>query len=459
MSSGAAIYAMQYLPSARDGTVTSVLKEREIVFYRDGPSATVAVVQSGGISSLSVNGKVDASNYAADMPTQIMLGHLPLLLHRHPRDVLVIGLGSGITAGAVARHPIERLDVVEIEPAVVEASRYFTRENHDVLRDRRARLIVADARNFLLTAPGDYDVITSEPSNPWIGGVATLFSREFFALARERLRPGGVMVQWVHGYSLAPEDLGMIVATFRSVFPATSLWQVAPGDYLLVGRATGRAPRPRRDQGSMGGGARISRGLPADALRRLAERAGVLSARRGGRGAHARRSAQHRRLARPRVLRSSRPAARHDGGELSGAGAPPHVASCRRSPPRAPAEIERAEAQYAIGLVPYSQRRWTDALDWFRRAMELNADYMPPVLMAAEASLRLGRASDALAFAQTVLSREPQNADALFVAGQAAAIPRDAGARRWHSSSKRPSLRPDDEAIRQALRRLTPARP
>src|SRR6185503_9777791 len=104
------------------------------------------------------------------------------------------------------------------------------------LRDPRARLIVADARNFLLTTPNRYDVITSEPSNPWIGGVASLFSREFFALARQRLRPGGLMVQWVHGYGLAPEDLAMIVATFRSVFPATSVWQVAQGDYLLVGR-------------------------------------------------------------------------------------------------------------------------------------------------------------------------------------------------------------------------------
>ena len=149
MSSGAAIYAMQYMPGVREGTLASALNEREIVFYRDGPSATVTVMRSGDTLSLSVNGKVDASNNLRDMSTQIMLGHLPMLLHRDPRDVLVIGLGSGITAGAVARHPVERLEIVEIEPAVVEASRYFTRENHDVLRDARARLIVADARNCL----------------------------------------------------------------------------------------------------------------------------------------------------------------------------------------------------------------------------------------------------------------------------------------------------------------------
>jgi spermidine synthase len=237
MSSGAAIYAMEYMPDSKGGMTAAWLVRREVVFYRDGASATVAVTRSGDHLSLRVNGKVDASSDPADMPTQLMLGHLPLLLHREPRDVLVIGLGSGITAGAVARHPVARLDMVEIEPAVVEASRFFTRENGNVLRDSRARLIIADARNFLLTTPRRYDVITSEPSNPWIGGVASLFSREFFELARQRLRSGGLMVQWIHGYGLAPEDLGMIVATFRSVFPATSLWQVAQGDYLLVGRS------------------------------------------------------------------------------------------------------------------------------------------------------------------------------------------------------------------------------
>ncbi len=234
LASGSAVYAKRYLGL---GTrLGDVVQRREVLFYRDGPSATVTVERSGGFVSLLVNGKVDASTAPADMPTQLMLGHLPLLLHPVPRAVLVIGLGSGITAGAAARHPVQRVDVVEIEPAVIEASRFFRAEHADVLGDPRVRVVVGDARSFLATAPTRYDVITSEPSNPWIGGMASLFSVEFFELARRHLQPGGIMLQWIHAYSLLPDDLRMVVATFRAVFPATSVWQVSPGDFLLLGR-------------------------------------------------------------------------------------------------------------------------------------------------------------------------------------------------------------------------------
>jgi spermidine synthase len=232
MSSGPAVYAKRYL-EARGAPPA-----REILFYRDGPSATVAVERAAGFASLLVNGKADASTAPTDMTTQLMLGHLPLLLHAAPRAVLVIGFGSGITAGAVARHPVERLDVVEIEPAVLEASAFFREEHGDVLADPRVRVAVTDARTFLPTTATRYDVITSEPSNPWIGGVASLFTLEFFRLARERLQPGGIMLQWIHAYSLLAEDLQMVVETFRTVFPATSIWQVNRGDFLLLGRVT-----------------------------------------------------------------------------------------------------------------------------------------------------------------------------------------------------------------------------
>jgi spermidine synthase len=106
-----------------------------------------------GITTLRVDGKADASTSPDDMPTQMMLGYLPMLVHPDPRRVLVIGLGSGVTAAAVARHPIERLEVVEIEPAVVEASRFFSKQHGDVLKDLRVSVVIADARNFLLTDP------------------------------------------------------------------------------------------------------------------------------------------------------------------------------------------------------------------------------------------------------------------------------------------------------------------
>jgi spermidine synthase len=235
MASGPAVYAKRYL-GTEGARRAEAPPGREILYYRDGTSATVAVERSASFVTLLVNGKADASTAPADMPTQLMLGHLPLLLHAEPRTILVIGLGSGITAGAVARHPVQRLDVIEIEPAVIEASRFFREEHGDVLADPRVRVVVGDARNFLLTTPTRYDVITSEPSNPWIGGIASLFSLEFFRLARGHLQPGGIMLQWIHAYSLLSEDLRMVVETFRTVFPAMSIWQVSPGDFLLLGR-------------------------------------------------------------------------------------------------------------------------------------------------------------------------------------------------------------------------------
>jgi tetratricopeptide (TPR) repeat protein len=131
---------------------------------------------------------------------------------------------------------------VEIEPAVVQATEFFRRESREALRDPRVHLAIGDARNVMLAGDRRWDVIVSEPSNPWIGGVATLFSEEFYALARSRLNPGGVMAQWVDGYTIRPEDLKMIVRTFRTAFPATSVWHAhGVGEFILLGAAEPRA--------------------------------------------------------------------------------------------------------------------------------------------------------------------------------------------------------------------------
>ena len=416
MTSGVAIYALEYLPDVMGGAGAPWRDRREIVFYRDGPTATVAVTRAGDRVSLRVNGKVDASNNLADMPTQFMLGHLPLLLHPDPREVLVIGLGSGITTGAVARHPVRHLDIVEIEPAVVEASKFFVRENGNVLGDPRTRLLVADGRNFLLTTPNRYDVIASAPSNPWIGGLASLFSREFFGLARQRLRPGGLMVQWIQGYGLAPRDLAMVVATFQSVFPATSVWQVAQGDYLLVGRPE-LAPLDLR---SIKERWEAIKGLREDlGLIGIEDWPGVLGFFLLGEADVARLSVDKPLNTDDRLeLEFSAPL-----GLLVDTAALNYrmLQSARTSTrpaltPESAGEIERPAAQYAMGLVPFAQRRWTDSLIWFRRALELDPDYTPAALKAAQASLHIGRPSDALAFAQRVLAKEPQHPEALGIA-------------------------------------------
>jgi spermidine synthase len=150
---------------------------------------------------LKLNGKPDASSQG-DLPTQILLGQIPLLLKPDTRSVLVIGLGSGITAGSVLRHPVERVDLVEISPEVVEGSRFFSPHNHDALKDPRLKLHIEDGKTFLKVTPQRYSVIISEPSNPWIAGIGNLFSVEFYQDVRKRLEPSGLVVQWFHTYEM-----------------------------------------------------------------------------------------------------------------------------------------------------------------------------------------------------------------------------------------------------------------
>lgn len=212
----------------------AVAASDRLLFYKDGISATISVHGQNGLVFLRVNGKTDASN-ANDMHTQVMSGHLPLFYRPEARRALVIGMGSGVTAGAVALHPLDRIDLIEIEPAVVEAGVFFAKENREVLKNPRVRLTVADARNFLLASRDQYDVIISEPSNPWMRGIGNLFSLEFYELVSRRLAPKGIVTQWIHIYGLFPEDLKMVIKTFRSVFPHTVIWDTIRGDLLLIG--------------------------------------------------------------------------------------------------------------------------------------------------------------------------------------------------------------------------------
>ncbi|HSG05544.1 MAG TPA: fused MFS/spermidine synthase, partial [Nitrospiria bacterium] len=232
MTSGIRIYAPSYAKTF--STLGDVLQDEEILFKKDGISSTVSIHKRAGITFLRVNGKTDASN-GSDMGTQLLVGHLPSLLHPNPRSAFIVGLGSGVTPGAIARYPLERIDVVEIEPAMVEASSFFVAENRGVLSDPRVKLHHGDAKNVLLRSDEKYDLIINEPSNPWINGIATLFTEEFFALTRSRLNPEGVMVQWLQGYALSREDMRTVIATFLKVYPHASLWQASNVDYILVG--------------------------------------------------------------------------------------------------------------------------------------------------------------------------------------------------------------------------------
>ena len=226
--------AYKYAPALRGPGLETALTAGELLSYREGATGTVAVRRLAGTVSLAIDGKVDASN-AGDMVTQRLLAHVPLLLHPNPRRVAILGLGSGVTLGSALTHPLTDAVALEISPDVVDASRFFETENHRALADPRTRLVVGDGRTHLLLSHQQYDVIVSEPSNPWMAGIASLFTREFFEAARARLAPGGVLCQWAHTYDISSDDLRSIVATFLAVFPEGSLWLVGDADVLLIG--------------------------------------------------------------------------------------------------------------------------------------------------------------------------------------------------------------------------------
>jgi spermidine synthase len=218
-----------------------VVRLNDLIFSEDGLNASVAVVRSDNDLALRINGKTDAST--GDQVTQLMLGHLGMMLHAGPRKVLIIGFGSGMTASAVARYPeVQQIDCVEIEPAVIHAASSLETLNHGVLRDPRLHIIEDDARSFLFTTPNQYDLIISEPSNPWIAGVATLFTDEFYRQARAHLAPDGMLVQWVQSYGLFPADLRMVMATLAHQFKQVSVWQGLPGDILLLAQPNPAPP-------------------------------------------------------------------------------------------------------------------------------------------------------------------------------------------------------------------------
>ncbi len=244
-------------PSGFQGLRELVRARGELIWHRQGADASVAVRRSAtGTLSLQINGKTDAST-GGDMKLQLLSARLPLLLHPDPREVFLLGLASGVTLGALLEHPeVQRATCAEISPAVVQASRFFDAVSGAPLDDPRVELVVEDGRSVLQrTAAGSFDVIISEPTNPWIAGMADLFSVEFFRLCRSRLADGGLCCQWVQSYALETGDLRRVTATFGAVFPRATLWaeKAAGGDYLLIGfadgpqvRVTGREELARR---------------------------------------------------------------------------------------------------------------------------------------------------------------------------------------------------------------------
>ena len=216
-------------------SVEDVLRRGELVSYAEGRVANVSVKRVGATFSLAVDGKVDATS-GGDMLTQRLLAHVPILLNAHPKTALVIGLGSGVTAGAAISHGLQTVTAVEISPDVVDAARrFFSDANGRVLESPRLRLVIGDARQHVLATTDRYDVVISEPSNPWMAGVSSLFTREFFRSVKRHLAEGGIFCQWGHLYNMGEDDLATLLGTFRGVFPNAVVFVISEADILIVG--------------------------------------------------------------------------------------------------------------------------------------------------------------------------------------------------------------------------------
>lgn len=216
--------------------------EGELLFYKEGRVATVAVYQAAGRGNkaLVMNGKVEASSIA-DLHSQLLLGHLALLWHDRPEKVLVVGFGTGISTGAILRHPeVETVDVIELEPVVLEANSHFAADNYRVLQDPKLRVTIDDGRHHALASREKYDVIAADAFDVWVKGSSNLWTRDTFELYRQRLAEGGVVIQWLPMYAIDPADLKVMIRTFHAVFPHVLIWSTkgrsdGSADLLFMG--------------------------------------------------------------------------------------------------------------------------------------------------------------------------------------------------------------------------------
>jgi spermidine synthase len=205
---------------------------RTIVFQGEGMNSSVAVTRlDSGVRNFHVSGKIEASSEPQDMRLQRMLGHIPALVHPEPTSVLIVGCGAGVTAGSFVAYPsVERIVICEIEPLIPQVvATHFGPENYEVASPKLRQqglveIVYDDARHFILTTDEKFDIITSDPINPWVKGAATLYTEEYFELCKRRLKPGGVITQWVPLYESNPAAVKSELATFFRVFPNSTVW-------------------------------------------------------------------------------------------------------------------------------------------------------------------------------------------------------------------------------------------
>jgi spermidine synthase len=214
------------------------------IYEGEGMNESVVVTKlRSGVVNFHSTGKVQASSHPDDMRLQRMLGHIPALAIGNPKTALVIGCGAGVTAGTFVLYPsIQRIVICDIErlvPACVAPK--FAKENYGVVTDPRTEVVSDDGRHFIHTTREKFDIITSDPIDPWMKGCAALYSEEFYAMCREHLNPGGIVTIWLPFYNSDPETVKSLVATFFKVFPEGTIWcnnsEGKGYDAVLLGQA------------------------------------------------------------------------------------------------------------------------------------------------------------------------------------------------------------------------------
>lgn len=225
----------------------------EVIYHKDGKTATVDLIKDtrGGTGiTIATNGKADARlNMSDDTPgfsdehTMTLAGILPLLYHPHPKSAANIGMGSGLTTHVLLNNKtLERVDTIEIEPAMIEAARGFRPRVELAFSDSRSRFHIDDAKTFFAANKSRYDIIVSEPSNPWVSGVSSLFTDEFYRRARTHLNPGGIFLQWIHVYEMDFRLVASVMKTIGRNFSDYYLFAANDGDMLVVAVRDGKLP-------------------------------------------------------------------------------------------------------------------------------------------------------------------------------------------------------------------------
>jgi len=224
--------------------MASELGYSTVLYTGEGRNSSIAITRwnANGARQFHVSGKVEASSLGMDMRLQRMLGHIPALMHRNPKSVLIVGFGAGVTAGSFTRYPsVERIAIVELEPLIPPTTtEWFGEENYRVAEDKRAQVIYDDGRHFMRTATETFDIITSDPIHPFVKGSAALYSRDYFEMVKARLNPGGIVTQWVPLYESDEASVKSQIATFFEVFPGGMVFANNNGgqgyDVVLVGQ-------------------------------------------------------------------------------------------------------------------------------------------------------------------------------------------------------------------------------